>query len=167
MSTFKSEGAADNLSVYSHSERQKTVLHDKNGIWRNVFSFVAKVLKITTKPTLRLPRDRMCGCRFVPSNGFNTRIVTFRYGNLKTTDQLKKLKVELKPFVLRRLKETVEKSIPPKQETIIDIELTTLQKKYYRAIYEKNRKFLVQVHFWFSFVRSFFEKSAHLNFDFG
>jgi chromodomain-helicase-DNA-binding protein 7 len=39
----------------------------------------------------------------------------------------------------------VEKSIPPKEETVIDIELTTLQKQYYRAIYEKNRKFLAKV----------------------
>lgn len=39
----------------------------------------------------------------------------------------------------------MEKSIPPKAETIIDIELTTVQKKYYRAIYERNFKFLKQV----------------------
>ncbi|KAH9260951.1 hypothetical protein BASA81_000647 [Batrachochytrium salamandrivorans] len=38
--------------------------------------------------------------------------------------------------------EDVEKSIPPKEETIVDIELTILQKKYYRAIYDRNREFL-------------------------
>lgn len=36
-------------------------------------------------------------------------------------------------------------SIPPKEETIIDIELTTLQKRYYRAIYERNIGFLRKV----------------------
>lgn len=36
----------------------------------------------------------------------------------------------------------VEKSIPPKEETIIDVELTMLQKQYYRAIFERNRTFL-------------------------
>jgi len=40
------------------------------------------------------------------------------------------------------MKEDVEDSIPPLQETIIDVELTTLQKTYYKAIYEKNRAFL-------------------------
>ncbi len=40
------------------------------------------------------------------------------------------------------MKEHVEKSIAPKEETIIEVELTTLQKKYYRAIYEKNFTFL-------------------------
>jgi SNF2 family DNA or RNA helicase len=36
------------------------------------------------------------------------------------------------------LKEDVEKSIAPKEETIIEVELTRIQKKYYKAIYEKN-----------------------------
>jgi SNF2 family DNA or RNA helicase len=38
---------------------------------------------------------------------------------------------------LRRIKEEVEKSIAPKEETIIEVELTQLQKKYYRAILER------------------------------
>lgn len=40
------------------------------------------------------------------------------------------------------LQEDVEKSIPKKEETIIDVELTMLQKQYYRAIFERNREFL-------------------------
>jgi chromodomain-helicase-DNA-binding protein 7 len=40
------------------------------------------------------------------------------------------------------LKEDVEKSVPPKEETLIEVELTTLQKQYYRALYEKNIQFL-------------------------
>jgi superfamily II DNA or RNA helicase len=39
--------------------------------------------------------------------------------------------------MLRRLKEDVE-TLPEAEETIIEVELTTVQKKYYRAIYEKN-----------------------------
>ena len=38
----------------------------------------------------------------------------------------------------------MEKSIPLKTETIIDVELTTLQKQYYRALYERNRMFLLK-----------------------
>eukprot|EP01083_Nonionella_stella_P269873 913444_1 len=67
-----------------------------------------------------------------------------RYGDLKSSDQVRRLQSELTPYILRRLKENVEKAIPPKQETIIDIELTTLQKQYYRAIYERNRDFLTK-----------------------
>uniref|UniRef100_A0A0N5A2F6 ARID domain-containing protein n=1 Tax=Parastrongyloides trichosuri TaxID=131310 RepID=A0A0N5A2F6_PARTI len=44
----------------------------------------------------------------------------------------------LKPMMLRRLKEDVEKTLQPKEETIIEVQLSTIQKKYYRAILEKN-----------------------------
>ena len=44
--------------------------------------------------------------------------------------------------MLRRIKEDVATDIPAKEEVIIDVELTTLQKKYYRAIFERNRAFL-------------------------
>ena len=46
--------------------------------------------------------------------------------------------------MLRRKKEDVESSIPPLQETIINIEMTNIQKKIYRAVYEKNKGFLIQ-----------------------
>lgn len=45
-------------------------------------------------------------------------------------------------MMLRRLKEDVEKNLAPKEETIIEVELTNVQKKYYRAILEKNFAFL-------------------------
>ncbi len=53
--------------------------------------------------------------------------------------QLEILKTKLEPFMLRRMKEDVEKSIPPLQETILDIEMTNLQKMVYKTIYEKNK----------------------------
>jgi len=40
------------------------------------------------------------------------------------------------------MKEDVEDSIPPLQETIIDIEMTMIQKTIYRAIYERNKNML-------------------------
>lgn len=46
--------------------------------------------------------------------------------------------------MLRRLKDDVEKNLAPKQETIIEVELTNIQKKYYRAILEKNFSFLTK-----------------------
>ena len=36
----------------------------------------------------------------------------------------------------------MEKSVPPKEEVIIEVELTVPQKQYYRAIYEQNTAFL-------------------------
>ncbi|GLE06032.1 hypothetical protein PINS_up015243 [Pythium insidiosum] len=64
------------------------------------------------------------------------------YGELKDSSQVETLHSELRPFLLRRMKEDVEKSLAPKEETIIEVELTVLQKQYYRAIFEQNTEFL-------------------------
>ena len=88
-----------------------------------------------------------------------------KYGELKESEQLQALQVrlmtikpeiinnpcmirlapsqkQLRPYLLRRIKENVEKSVPPKEELIIEVELTVAQKQYYRAIFEQNRSFL-------------------------
>jgi len=64
------------------------------------------------------------------------------YENMKSKDKVDELHESIRPYILRRLKEDVEKSVPPKEETIIEVELTPIQKTYYRALYEKNIKFL-------------------------
>ena len=55
-----------------------------------------------------------------------------KYGDINDASKVKELTDHISPFVLRRLKETVEKSIPNKEERIIEVELTVLQKTYYR-----------------------------------
>jgi chromodomain-helicase-DNA-binding protein 7 len=64
------------------------------------------------------------------------------FGDLKTDTQVNKLQAILKPMMLRRLKEDVEKNLAPKEETIVEVELTNTQKKFYRAILERNFEFL-------------------------
>lgn len=89
------------------------------------------------------------------------------FGALKSETEVQKLQLLLKPMMLRRLKEDVEKSIAPKEETVVEVshllliksnkilynnfeltiiilkvELTNIQKKYYRGILEKNFSFL-------------------------
>jgi len=54
---------------------------------------------------------------------------------------VEKIQALLKPVMLRRMKDDVE-SIPVKEETIVEIELTMIQKRFYRAILEKNIEFL-------------------------
>lgn len=65
-----------------------------------------------------------------------------KFGDLHEARQVADLHKMLKPYLLRRVKEDVEKSLPPKEETIIEVELTPVQKQWYRAIYEKNTSFL-------------------------
>lgn len=65
-----------------------------------------------------------------------------RYDNMQTKERVDELHELIRPYILRRLKEDVEKSVPPKEETLIEVEMTVLQKQYYRALYEKNVQFL-------------------------
>ena len=67
---------------------------------------------------------------------------TREFGDMQNQDQVEKLQNILKPLMLRRMKEDVEKSLKPKEETIVEVELTNIQKKYYRGILEKNFTFL-------------------------
>lgn len=67
-----------------------------------------------------------------------------RFGSITTQDQVENLQRRIAPYMLRRVKEDVATDIPPKEETVIDVELTTIQKQYYRAIFEHNHGFLMQ-----------------------
>lgn len=64
------------------------------------------------------------------------------YGSMKSKEKIDEMHQVIRPYILRRLKEDVEKSVPPKEETLIEVELTVQQKQYYRALYEKNVGFL-------------------------
>ncbi|KAG8200736.1 hypothetical protein JTE90_022342 [Oedothorax gibbosus] len=79
-----------------------------------------------------------------PTRFASTEAFLEEFGNLKTESQVDKLKALLKPMMLRRLKEDVEKSLAPKEETVVEVELTNIQKKYYRAILERNFTFLTK-----------------------
>jgi SNF2 family DNA or RNA helicase len=64
------------------------------------------------------------------------------FGNMASKEQVEALQKKISPFMLRRVKEDVAKDIPAKEETLIDVELTSIQKQYYRAIFEHNHAFL-------------------------
>ena len=48
----------------------------------------------------------------------------------------------LKPYIIRRLKKDVEKSLPPKVEQILRVEMTRKQKNMYKMVLTKNYHFL-------------------------
>ena len=74
-----------------------------------------------------------------PENFSNAQAFVDQFGQMTDANSLAALHDRLRPYMLRRLKEDVEKSIPAKEETIVNVELTIKQKKYYRAIFERNR----------------------------
>ncbi len=82
---------------------------------------------------------------FLEPTQFNSEDAFIReFGDMQNEDQVTKLQALLKPLMLRRMKEDVEKSLKPKEETIVEVELTNIQKKYYRAILERNFTFLAK-----------------------
>ncbi|KAH9386092.1 uncharacterized protein NEMAJ01_0988 [Nematocida major] len=60
---------------------------------------------------------------------------------MEEADDVERIQLLLRPLMLRRMKDDVE-SIPVKEETIVEVELTMIQKRFYRAILEKNMEFL-------------------------
>ena len=66
------------------------------------------------------------------------------YGKIETKEQVDELQKMLKKYLLRRMKEDVEQDIPPLQETVIDVELTAMQKAYYKIVFERNRNILIK-----------------------
>lgn len=51
---------------------------------------------------------------------------------------VKQLHAVLRPFLLRRVKADVEKSLLPKKEINVYVGMTTLQRKWYKMILEKD-----------------------------
>jgi len=45
------------------------------------------------------------------------------------------LHAELQPYLLRRVKKDVEKSLPAKVEQILRVEMSNVQKKYYKWVF--------------------------------
>nr|CAD2185658.1 unnamed protein product [Meloidogyne enterolobii] len=73
-----------------------------------------------------------------PEQFANSEAFLQQFGQCQTEEQVQKLQEILKPMMLRRLKEDVEKELQPKEETIIEVQLSNIQKKYYRAVLERN-----------------------------
>ena len=109
---------------------------------RNEYSY-QNCLLLTGTPLQNNTDELWTLLNFVAREKFKDRAqFVENFGDLKSAAQLEMLHKSLKPYVLRREKEHVEKSVPPKEEVIIDVELTVPQKQYYRAIYEQNTAFL-------------------------
>ncbi|XP_049956227.1 chromodomain-helicase-DNA-binding protein Mi-2 homolog [Schistocerca serialis cubense] len=60
------------------------------------------------------------------------------FADISKEDQVKKLHELLGPHMLRRLKADVLKSMPSKSEFIVRVELSPMQKKYYKFILTRN-----------------------------
>lgn len=64
--------------------------------------------------------------------------IDFESSNNDQENYIRDLQDKLKPFILRRLKKDVEKSLPSKTERILRVELSDLQTQYYKNVLTKN-----------------------------
>lgn len=76
---------------------------------------------------------------FLNSSKFND-LAAFQneFADISKEDQVKKLHEMLGPHMLRRLKADVLKNMPSKSEFIVRVELSPMQKKYYKYILTRN-----------------------------
>lgn len=76
---------------------------------------------------------------FLSSQKFND-LATFQneFADISKEEQVKKLHELLGPHMLRRLKADVLKNMPSKSEFIVRVELSPMQKKYYKYILTRN-----------------------------
>jgi SNF2 family DNA or RNA helicase len=122
--------------------------HRLKNIKSKLFEDLASVprdwcLLLTGTPLQNSTEELWALLHFCDPAGFGSKDdFTNKFGQLQDADQVANLHTVLRPYLLRRVKEDVEKALPPKEETILEVSLTPIQKQFYKAIYEKNTGFL-------------------------
>jgi len=100
-------------------------------------------LLLTGTPLQNSTEELWALLHFCDPTGFSSKDeFTNQFGQLQDAEQVANLHTVLRPYLLRRVKEDVEKALPPKEETILEVTLTPIQKQFYKAIYERNTAFL-------------------------
>ena len=86
-----------------------------------------RVLLLTGTPIQNNTGELWTLLNFIePSKFYSEQKFLAEYGDVSNSEQIDRLHEVLRPYLLRRMKDDVEKSIPPLQETIIDIEMTNI-----------------------------------------
>ncbi|OBA22401.1 hypothetical protein METBIDRAFT_38817 [Metschnikowia bicuspidata var. bicuspidata NRRL YB-4993] len=100
---------------------------------------VANRLLITGTPLQNNIKELAALCDFLSPGRFSIdQEIDFDAPDDNQEEYIEHLQLSIKPFILRRLKKDVEKSLPSKSERILRVELSDLQTEYYRNIITKN-----------------------------
>jgi len=95
-------------------------------------------LLITGTPLQNSLKELWALLHFIMPDKFDTwENFEVQHGNAEDKGYTR-LHQQLEPYILRRVKKDVEKSLPAKVEQILRVEMTSLQKQYYKWILTKN-----------------------------
>ncbi|XP_070132816.1 chromodomain-helicase-DNA-binding protein 1 isoform X1 [Drosophila bipectinata] len=95
-------------------------------------------LLITGTPLQNSLKELWALLHFIMPEKFDTwENFEVQHGNAEDKGYTR-LHQQLEPYILRRVKKDVEKSLPAKVEQILRVEMTSLQKQYYKWILTKN-----------------------------
>lgn len=98
----------------------------------------ANKLLVTGTPLQNSLRELWALLHFLDPVKFPDSAEFEREYEVKEAEQVLKLHEQLRPHLLRRVIKDVEKSLPPKNERILRVGMTPLQKRYYRWILTRN-----------------------------
>eukprot|EP00127_Corallochytrium_limacisporum_P004935 Clim_evm9s195 gene=Clim_evmTU9s195 len=77
-----------------------------------------------------------------PGRHLSAEVFDENYGNVQDVGQVEALKKLLMPILLRRMKEDVVQELAVKEEVIIEVEMGVLQRRIYRALFERDTAIL-------------------------